>query len=101
MNRDLTAFAMGDKRPHTPQDRRTARAAREVVDEVMLSGLEASGALELASHILRGVRELDDTRRSLSNGADDALTRIQAEIELTAVRQVRKIQANLYTQWPL
>jgi hypothetical protein len=95
---ELMQMATGQRRPVTRAERESARAASEVVNEVRLAAIEADGAMALAAHIMQGMVDLDEQRKSLMSN-DPLLALMLGEIEATSVRQVKKIQNNLYTQW--
>jgi hypothetical protein len=95
---DLMRTASGERRPLNRAERASARAAADVVNEVRLAAIEADGAMALADHIMYGLMDLDSQRKDLQ-GSDPLLALMLGEIEATAVRQVKKIQNNLYTQW--
>lgn len=97
MNDDLERLAAANRRYLTKADREFVKAAAEVVNEVRLAKLEVDGAFELGGHINDGLEDLDAKRRSCA--ASQELDALRVEIELTAFRQARRIQNNLYTQW--
>jgi hypothetical protein len=95
---ELMQMATGRRKPETRADRESARAAADVVNEVRLAAIEADGAMALTVHIMHGVADLNDERKQLT-GDDPLLALMLGEFMATGVRQVRKIQSNLYTQW--
>lgn len=80
------------------RDRSVAKRAKDVFDEVRLNALKADGAMALAGHIMEGVVELDNLRREISQG-DPALEAMLMSFESTALRQMAKIQRELYDPW--
>lgn len=81
------------------RDREAAARAKVVYDDVRTAGLKVEGAVALGGHIMREIVQLDDTRRDLQ-GSDPVLNAILADIEMSTVRQVKKVQAELYdTEW--
>lgn len=99
MPNELIRYARGELQPRRV-DREVARAGRVIFEEVRLAAMQVDGAVALAGHIYEGVVELDAYRRSL--GRDDVVLQLQlGEIQHTALRQIQRIQANLYSDWSL
>lgn len=82
------------------KNRAALRRIEEVVSEVRMAGVKTDGAIALAAHVMEGVRDLDDERRVLAAG-DPVTNQVLAEIELEAVRQVKKIQGALFDVWSI
>jgi hypothetical protein len=96
VNNELMKYTKGEPAPL--RDRRVAKQAKKVYDEVRLSALQMNGATALAAHTMETLMELDAHRRRLA-GDDPVTNQMLVEIELTAVRQVGRIQSNLFNQW--
>ncbi len=81
----------GDEPSKFGVDRRIAKKAQGVVDNVRLAALKADGVVALAGHIMEEFCELDGLRVRLAKG-DLSKNMLMAEIEETAFQQVMKIQ---------
>lgn len=97
MRNELIKYAKGEAVP-SRVDREVARQAREVYNEVRIAGVEVDGAMALADHIMERAVELDGRRRSLAED-DPAINMMLTEIEVTAIRQAKHIQAGLFSGW--
>jgi hypothetical protein len=94
---ELMKYAKGELRP-ARVDRPLANEARTIYDNARLAVLRADSALAVAAHIMQGVTHLDDRRREIARD-DPTLNMLLAEIEATAVQQVKGIQRGLLTNW--
>jgi hypothetical protein len=99
MSGELMEYMNGDARV-SRRDREVATRAKQVHDEVRLAAFKGDGALALAGHLMEGTVELDERRRALAKG-DPITNALLADIEQTAVFQVRKIQSRLFNDWGL
>lgn len=97
MSNELMRYAKGEVRP-ARVDRPVAAQARGVYDTARLSSLQVDAALAVAAHIMQGVTHLDDRRREIAKD-DPTLNMLLAEIEATAVQQVKGIQRGLFNNW--
>ena len=77
------------------RDRRVARQAKKVYDDVRLAALKAEGLMALSGKLMEELVELDAFRRELTQ-RDPALDALLLDIELAAARQVKSIQNHLY-----
>lgn len=80
------------------RDRRLAKQAKDVSDEVRMKGFQMDGAIALGGHAMEALMGLDDRRRELSQG-DPVTDLLLTEIESVVIRQTKNIQASLYSQW--
>lgn len=88
----LSRLARGDGLvPRNNKYKGIAREAQQVYDDVHLAALRVQGAVALGGHIMDGIVELDEHRRSLA-GDDPVLKTLLADIEAATVRQVKSIQ---------
>jgi hypothetical protein len=100
MNRELLQFVRGDRMPANREERRTAKEAMALTNTVRLAGLAVDGALALAGHAMEGVIGLDDHRKGLAH-EDVARHLLLAELEETALQQVKSIQRQLFDKYGL
>lgn len=99
MTSSLTRYSSGGGIA-SARDRALAKKTREVYDEVRLQGYKIEGAVALAGHAMENVLSLHEHRAELTKG-DPGLDAVLLDIELEAVRQVRKIQNGLYNKFDL
>jgi enamine deaminase RidA (YjgF/YER057c/UK114 family) len=76
-------------------EKQLAAAAQPIVDEARLAALRIDGSMAVAGHAMDAVVKLDTLRRDLAGG-DPVLNQLMADLELEAVRQVKKEQSSLY-----
>lgn len=100
MNRDLMKYVNGEVRPWTKEERQVAAEAKQLALDVRMAGLKVDGALSLAGHAMEGAVGLDDHRVNLSKG-DPIRSLLLADLEETAMQQVKTIQRQLFDQWGL
>ena len=94
MNNELMPYATGEVTPHKG-DRRIAKRAKAIYDEVREKDMMARGAFALGADIMDQTTKLYHHGKQLS--ADDpALGRILAEELVDTVNQARRIQNSLY-----
>jgi uncharacterized membrane protein (DUF2068 family) len=82
------------------RDRRVGKEAKAVYDEVRLRALQVDGVMALGGHIMEAAVALDQKRLSLAAG-DPIVNGILAEIEATALLQIRSAQQSLFSDWGL
>lgn len=99
MASQLIKYATGEVTP-TREERPIAKQARKLFDEVRIAGLVADGQVALTAHIMEQVVELDARRRELA-GDDPITNSMLADIEIEAVRQLKRIANDTYRQWKL
>lgn len=90
MKNELVRYATGEVMP-ARVERGVAREAKEIYDRTRLKALEADAIMALGSHLMTGIVQLDQKRKSLVS-PEDALNSELVEIEMTAIRQARSIQ---------
>lgn len=93
-------YVSGEQKPRNKGERALAKASKQIVGEVQLSGMKAEGVAALAGHIMDVATQLDQHRRELA-GNDEVLNRILGEIEISAIRQMNRIQNSTFSQWGL
>lgn len=99
MPRSDLMFPDDGRRP-SRQDRGLLNAKSNVKNEVELAAWMLDGAAALAGHFMEVALDLDEKRRDLA-GADEMTNMLMAEAEATFIRQAKRIQSNLYSQWKL
>lgn len=99
MSDDLMQWSSGELEPRR-EDRKLAKRAKDIYDEVREKDFMARGAFALGADIMDQTVQLDTKRQQLSTG-DPFLDRLLAEEELSTVRQAQEIQKSLYkgTGW--
>lgn len=98
MDNQIARYAKGVERPRTQADREAAREAKEVFNEAQLTGLKIEGVIAVAGHAMQVVDQLDERRRDLAQ-ADPTKNQLLSDIELEAVRQIKKLQAKLFNDF--
>lgn len=99
-DKKLMRLVSGQERPRGASDRALVRDAQPVYNEAQLTALKIKGAVAVGEHAMNELLALDDLRVSLAAG-DPVRNQLLAGVEMETVRQVKKLQANLYNEFGL
>jgi hypothetical protein len=99
MSGELQRYSTGAEVP-AKIDRAVSKKAKKIYDEVRLQGFKAEGATALAGHIMEQAVSLNERRQALSQG-DPVTEALLTDIQMTAMRELKKVQSSLFNDWNL
>jgi hypothetical protein len=99
MSSDLMKYSTGEVVPPRVE-RGIARQAKRVYDRTRLGGFEVDAQVALAGHAMEKIVELDIRRRELA-GNDPGLNALLGDVELHAVRNIKRTMDKTNGEWQL
>ena len=100
MDNELVKLAKGEEAaPY--RDRRVARQAKQLYDDVRLAGMAIEGAAALAAHAMETASALDAERQQLPGSADPILNMVLLEMESTGLAQMKRAQRRAFDRFGL
>jgi hypothetical protein len=99
MSSELMKYSTGEVAPPRVE-RGVARQAKRVYDRTRLGGFEVDAQVALAGHAMEKIIELDTRRRELA-GSDPGLNALLGDVELHAVRNIKRTMDRANGGWNL
>ena len=100
MDSNLVRLARGDEDP-TYRDRRVAKQAKQLYDDVRLAGMQIEGAAALAAHAMETASALDGERKLLPGNADPIMAVLLLEMGSTGLAQMQRAQRGAFRRFGL
>lgn len=99
MSSDLMRYSTGEVMPHRAE-RGIAKQAKRIYDAARLAGFEADAQAALAGHVMQKVVDIDTARVELA-GDNPVLNALLSDVEIHAVRNMKRTMSNAFGGWNL